>query len=181
MASLRIGDPAPAFALPAVDGKRYDLGRFADRPILGVIFSCNHCPYVQAFEGRIIDIQRDYASRGVQLVAINSNDPTFYPEDDFPHMVQRSNEKGYNFPYLRDEDQSVATQYGALVTPEVFLFDASRRLRYHGRIEDHKDPGQAQTRDVRDALDAMLRGEPVQVPEARAFGCTIKWAARPTT
>jgi thiol-disulfide isomerase/thioredoxin len=157
----------------------HQLKAFSDKPVLVVIFSCNHCPYVQAFESRLIAIQRDYANRGVQLVAINANDPTLYAEDDFPHMVQRAKQKGYNFPYLRDEDQSVASQYGAMVTPEAFVFDANRRLRYHGRIEDHTDPDQAKTHELRDALDALLLSAPIHVPETRAFGCTIKWAVKP--
>jgi peroxiredoxin len=178
MTVLHLGDSAPAFDLPGVDGQQYRLESFATKPVLAVIFSCNHCPYVQAFEERMVAVQRDYAAHGVQLVAINANDPTFYPEDDFPHMVRRAQAKGYNFPYLRDEDQRVATLYGAMVTPEAFAFDTTRRLRYHGRIEDHKDPHQATTRDLRDALDALLAGRPVRVPETRAFGCTIKWAAK---
>ena len=100
---LQPGQKAPDFELPAADGRTYKLSSFKDTPILVVFFTCNHCPYVQAWESRFVDVQRDYAARGVQLVGINSNDETKYPEDDFAHMVSRAKAKGYNFPYLRDE------------------------------------------------------------------------------
>lgn len=173
---LQPGAPASDFSLPGVDGRTYTLASFRDKPVLVVVFSCNHCPYVQAFEDRMIAVQRDYAARGVQLVAINSNDETQFPDDSFPRMVERAKEKGFNFPYLRDESQAVAEAYGAQCTPHVFVFDKERRLRYQGRIEDDKDPKQAKTRDLRDALDALLAGRAVQNPVTPAFGCSIKWS-----
>lgn len=173
---LKLGSPAPDFRdLPGVDGQRASLASFQDKPVLVVVFSCNHCPYVQAFEERIVAVQRDYAARGVQLVAINSNDEQSYPEDSFDHMVERAKEKGFNFPYLRDETQQVADAYGAQCTPHVLVFDPERRLRYQGRIEDGRDPRDTKHRDLRDALDDLLAGRAVRVPETPAFGCSIKW------
>src|SRR5437868_13686784 len=123
MGALQLDDRAPAFNLPSVDGRTYSLETFADKPVLVVIFSCNHCPYVQAYEDRMIAIQRDYQDRGVQLVAINSNEEINYPEDNLEHMIERAKAKGYNFPYLRDASQAVARAYGATHTPQRFVFD----------------------------------------------------------
>ena len=133
---LQAGDPAPDFELPGVDGRTRPLASFSDQRILVVIFSCNHCPYVQAFEDRMVALQRAYAAQGVQLVAINSNDEAAYPDDRFEAMVVRAREKGFNFPYLRDASQEVAEAYGAVCTPHALAFDAARKLRYQGRIED---------------------------------------------
>ena len=174
---LRGGDPAPDFSLPCVDGKTYHLQSFAEKPVLVVLFSCNHCPYVQAYEDRLIEIQRDYGDRGVQLVAINSNDDVDYPEDSFENMVKRAKLKGYNFPYLRDASQQVARGYGATHTPHLFVFDRHRRLRYTGKIDDNwQRPDVVTRRYLREALEAVLRdGEPAE-PATHAIGCTIKWA-----
>jgi peroxiredoxin len=104
-----------------------------------VVFTCNHCQYARAWEDRLIDIQADYAGRGVQLVAISANDAKKYPDDSFPRMKERSEEKGFNFPYLYDEFQKVARAYGAARTPEIFLFDKGGTLRYHGTVDDNYD------------------------------------------
>jgi len=141
------------------------------------MFTCNHCPYVQAYEGRLIAIQNDFADDGVALVAVNANETKHYPEDTLANMIVRAKEQHYNFPYLRDEDQSVATAYGAHFTPEIFLFDADRRLRYTGRIDDNwRDADKARSQDLREAIAALLVGQPVKSPETQATGCTIKWA-----
>src|SRR5262245_10647305 len=117
------GTPAPAFSLPATDGKTYALHSFADAPVLVVVFTCNHCPYAQAVEARLVELQRDYQGRGVRLCAINPNDDRAYPDDSFEHMVERAQQKGFNFPYLRDESQTVARAYDAACTPDIFVFD----------------------------------------------------------
>lgn len=175
-AMLALGEAAPGFdGLLGADGNRYSLSSFHDRPILVVVFSCNHCPYAQAYEGRMVAIQRDYSSKGVQLVSINPNDANTYPEDGYPEMVKRSKEKGFNFPYLRDEDQSVVNAYGGVCTPHVFVFDSERKLRYRGRIDDSKDPVAVKSSDLRNALDDLASGKPVRVPDTRPFGCSIKW------
>lgn len=174
---LHIGVGAPDFKLPGVDGADYSLADFADAEVLVVVFTCNHCPYAQAYEGRLIDIQSDYAGRGVRLVAINSNDERGYPEDSFDNMVVRAKKRGFNFPYLRDTHQSVADAYGAQCTPEIFAFDRERLLRYHGRIDDNwREPENVRRRDLREAIEAMLDDRPVEQPENPAIGCSLKWA-----
>src|SRR5258706_8274848 len=136
--SLRIGDPMPQFKnLPGVDGKEHSSDEF--KSPLVILFSCNHYPYVQAYEDRMIAFQRDYPD--IRLVAINSNEVENYPEDSFEKMVERAKAKRFNFPYLRDEDQSVADAFGATHTPQFFLFDNERKLRYSGKMDDNwKEP-----------------------------------------
>ena len=174
---LPIGAKAPDFHLPGVDGTTYSLASFKEKKVVVVAFTCNHCPYVQAYEARLIAIQRDFAGRGAALAAINANETQNYPEDSFPKMVARARAVGYNFPYLRDEDQTVADAYGAHYTPEIFLLDQDRILRYTGRIDDNwRDPSRARSHDLRDAIEAVLAGRTVRNPETHAVGCTIKWA-----
>jgi peroxiredoxin len=176
MATLRIGDKAVPFNLPAVDGTDHSLSDYSDRNAVVVIFSCNHCPYVRAWEDRMIKIQDDFASRGVQLIAINANDAMKYPEDSFPKMKERAREKRFNFPYLRDESQEVARTYGAERTPEVFLFDKGETLRYHGVIDDnYDDPTAVKAKYLRDALEAVLSGTSPKTTETKPIGCSIKW------
>jgi peroxiredoxin len=167
---------APDFKdLQGADGNRYSLHSFDDKPVLVVMFTCNHCPYVVSYEDRMVSIQHDYAGRGVQLVAINANDEKAYPEDGYPQMVKRAKDKGFNFPYIRDPDQKVAEAYGAVCTPHVFAFDKDRKLRYRGRIDDSRDHLKVKTHDLRNALDDMLAGRGVKEAETRPFGCSIKW------
>lgn len=172
---LPIGSPAIDFSLPGVDGKTYSLASFKDKPILVNAFWCNHCPYVQAWEDRTIAVQRDYAVKGVQFVTINPNDEGSYPEDDFAHMVERAKMKSYKFPYLRDETQQVAEAYGAVCTPDFFVFDSSRKLRYRGRLDDSKDPKAVKQHLMREALDALLAGREPPVTFFPPMGCSIKW------
>lgn len=174
--NLKIGSPAPDFNLEGVDGKKYSLNLFIDSKAFIIIFSCNHCPYVQAYEGRIKQIQKDYKSKGVEVVAINSNEDKGYPEDSFENMKKRSTEQKFNFPYLRDEDQSAAKAYDATHTPEIFLFDKERKLAFHGKIDDNwKEPDRVQNHYLRNALDELLAGKEISVPETFTIGCTIKW------
>lgn len=131
---------------------------------------------MRAWEDRILAIQADYANKGVQLIAINANDASRVPDDDFPSMKERAREKKFNFPYLRDEDQRTAKSYGAQRTPEVFLFDIHRVLRYHGTIDDNYDnPKAVKVHYLRNALDAILQDKRVAVEETAPVGCTIKW------
>jgi peroxiredoxin len=175
MANLKIGDKPIEFTLTGTDGMKHSLNDYSDMH-RAVIFSCNHCPYVRAWEDRMVAIQRDYASKGVQLIAINSNDAAQYPEDSFENMKARAKEKYFNFPYLRDEDQKVAKLYGAQRTPEVFLFDRESTLRYHGAIDDnYDDPNAVKRHYLRDALDALVGGTKTSIPETQPVGCTIKW------
>ncbi|MDH7605614.1 MAG: thioredoxin family protein [Melioribacter sp.] len=173
--TLKIGSPAPYFKLSAVDGNVYSLDSFKDKEALIVIFSCNHCPYVRAYEDRIIQIQNDYKDR-LQIVAINSNDTTNYPEDSFEEMIKRAKEKNFNFPYLRDETQEIAKAYGATHTPEIFLFDKERKLVFHGKIDDNwQEPSKVKTPYLRNAIEELLANKPISVPETFTIGCTIKW------
>ena len=174
--SLQIGDPAPAFSLPGTDGRTHSLDGLSGNPVLVVVFSCNHCPYVQAYEDRLMAIQRDYAGRGVQLVAINSNDDVHYPEDRFEQMVARAKAKGFNFLYLRDASQEVARAYGATHTPQLFVFDRDRMLRYTGKIDDNwQNSGAVTRRYLRDVIDALLSDRAPAESQTHAIGCTIKW------
>jgi len=174
---LKQGDQAPDFSLPGTDGRTYSLASFAGQPVLVVIFSCNHCPYVQAYEGRLVEIQREYRERGVRLLAINANDDAQYPEDSFEQMRIRAREGGFNFPYLRDASQDVARAYGATHTPQLFVFDGQRRLRYTGKVDDNwQRPEAVRRRYLREALDALLDGRAPAEASTHAIGCTIKWA-----
>lgn len=176
MAPLAPGDRAVDFTLLGTDSAQHTLADYADRAALVVIFSCNHCPYVRAWEDRMIQIQHDYASRGVQLIAINANDAKKYPDDSFAKMQQRAQEKAFPFPYLYDETQATARAYGAERTPEIFLFGPDQTLRYHGKIDDnYDDPAAVTTPYLRNALDAMLAGQEPPLSRTDPQGCTIKW------
>lgn len=173
---LKIGDRAPDFSLPGVDGKAYSLNDFKSKKILIIVFMCNHCPYVQAYIERIKAIQSDFGVKGVQVVGINSNDEVNYPDDSFEKMVEMSKAKKLNFAYLRDEDQTTAYAYGAQCTPECFVFDADRKLRYHGRIDDnYKDENAVKIYDLRNAINALLHNQKVAIELTHAVGCSIKW------
>lgn len=164
------------FSLNGTDNKTYRPEDFAQAKAFGVIFTCNHCPYARAWEDRLIRIQRDYAGRGVRFVLISSNDPAKVPDDSFEHMKSRAQDKGYPFPYLFDDTQDVARAYGATRTPEIFLFDERRTLRYHGAPDDNfEDPSAVQHHYLRDALDTLLDGGAPLTPETKPVGCTIKW------
>ncbi len=180
--TLMIGSAMPGFdSLRGVDGKIYSAEDFAGAQALVVVFSCNHCPYVQAYEDRMIGFQSVYGPEGVQLVAINANETIHYPEDNFEAMVERAKRKAFNFPYLRDEDQKVAEAFGATHTPEFFLFarapgDPVPRLRYHGKMDDnYQKPEAVQRAYLKEAVDALLSGKSVAEPETHSIGCTIKW------
>ena len=165
-----LGDPAPTFSLPGVDGTPHSLRDYEGMPV-AVVFSCCHCPYVMAWEERLNDVAQSYAGRAA-LVAINSND---HVGDSFEEMKQRAAERGFVFPFLRDESQETAAAYRAARTPEVFVFDADHRLVYHGAPDsDHRDPNGAEPY-LRRALDAALAGRMPAVTETPSVGCTIKW------
>jgi peroxiredoxin len=173
--SITIGTDAPAFDLPGVDGQNHSLGDYTNADVLVLIQSCNHCPYVQAWEGRMKQIQSDYADRGVRLVAISSNDADAYPEDSFDEMRKRAERMGFNFDYLYDESQEVARSLGSERTPEVFVFDRDRRLRYHGAIDDSRDEDTVRRHYLREALDALLAGKEPPEAETPPVGCSMKW------
>jgi peroxiredoxin len=168
---------APPFSLPGGDGRTHSLGDYADAAVLVLIQSCNHCPYVQSWEGRMVGIQRDYADRGVRLVAVNSNDAGYQPADSFERMQERARAKAFNFDYLHDADQSLARALGSERTPEVFVFDRDRKLVYHGAIDDNREEGLVTQRYLRAALDAVLEGRAPDVADTAPVGCTVKWKA----
>ncbi len=173
---LHPGDPAPDFALPGVDGATYRLADFAAKPLFLAVFWCNHCPYVQAWESRMVELGRAVLPKGVGIVLINSNDATAYPDDRFESMERRAREKEYPCPYLRDESQEVARAYGALVTPHPMLFGRDRRLLFQGRIDnDHQHPERATEHYLARAIDQALSGAPVSPTELPVLGCTVKW------
>lgn len=181
---LDIGSPAPDFNLPGVDGRRHALHDYDKAKVLVIVFTCNHCPTAQAYEGRIKQLYADYKDKGVSLVAINPNNPAAIRLDELGYtdlsdspdeMKIRAKEHGFEFPYLFDGDtQRVAHAYGCLATPHVFIFDASRKLRYEGRIDD-SDVHEVRHHDARDAIEALLAGRPVPVATTRVFGCSTKW------
>lgn len=171
-----LGTECPAFRLPAVDGQTYALQDFARAPVLCVMFICNHCPYVKAVEDRLIRLARELGPRGVQFVAVCANDATHYPDDAFDKLRERWQEKGYGFPYLHDESQAVARAFGAVCTPDIFVYGADRKLAYRGRIDDSwKDESKVIRRELAEALEAVLAGRAAPTPQRPSMGCSIKW------
>lgn len=185
--TLKIGDQAPEFRLPGVDDKHYALKDFEGSKLLLVVFTCNHCPTAQAYESRIVQLHTDYKDRGVALVAISPNDDQAvrldelgYSDvgDSFDEMKVRAKDRGFKFPYLYDGDtQKTSLAYGVVATPQVFLFDADRKLRYFGRI-DNSDVKTVTSQDTRLAIDSLLAGKPVAVERTRTFGCSTKWSEK---
>lgn len=172
---LLIGANAPDFDLPATDGRRYRLSD-VDAQVFVYVQGCNHCPYVVGYVERLKRLAADLAPRGVAFIMVNSNDSAAYADDDFPSMQAFAAEHALPFPYLWDEDQAVARAYRTVRTPELLVFDAERRLRYHGRIDDSpKDPAAVTSQDAHDAIEALLDGREVRQSETWAVGCTVKW------
>lgn len=171
---LQPGDKAPAFTLKNVTGSMVRLSDFEGKPVV-VIFMCNHCPYVKPKMEEIAAIQNDYADKGVVVIGINSNDAENYPEDSFANMKKFAEDFGYDY-YLYDESQDVARAYGAVCTPDPFVFDKDHKLVYHGRINDAMSPGdKVSKRDLREVLDKVLAGESVGDWFVPSMGCSIKW------
>lgn len=172
---LAIGEVAPSFELPDTDGVLVSTADGDATQVLVVVFTCNHCPYALAWHDRIAEVARDYAGRGVRVLAINANDAERYPRDSYEAMRRRVADEDWPMPYLHDASQDVARQYGAKTTPDVFLLDSDRRLRYRGAPDsDYDDPGQ-RAAWLREALDAVLAGTAPTMPETRPVGCSIKW------
>lgn len=173
---LPVGTSAPDFSLPGVDGETWSLERFEEAKALVVVFTCNHCPYAQATEDRLVAIQREYRDKGVRLVAINPNDSVAYPDDNFDAMRVRAEERGFNFPYLQDETQEVAKAYDAVCTPDPYVFDRERRLTYAGRVDDNwKEEDLVTSQDLRKAIEATLEGKELDFVPIPSMGCSIKW------
>jgi len=172
---MSVIESPPAFDLPGVDGRNHTLDEYAAATILVLVQSCNHCPYVLAWEGRIDALAREYADRGVRFVAVNSNDAEAYPADSFDAMVEHARVAGYSFDYVYDESQEVARALGSERTPEAYVFDADRRLVYHGAVDDNREEADVTTNYLRDALEAGLAGETPPVADTPPVGCTVKW------
>jgi len=170
---------APDFELPGTDGKNYRLRDFSQARALVIAFMCNHCPYVIATQGRINQLAKDFGPQGVSLIGINSNDATRYPEDSFDAMKVRAAEQGFVFPYLRDETQEVAQAFGAVCTPEFYVYRPWKQqwmLKYKGRLDDHwKDEAGVRSQDLKIALNAILSGKDPDPDQKPSMGCSIKW------
>jgi peroxiredoxin len=172
---LAVGANAPKFALVnAVDGKAVAMNP-ADGNLKVVIFTCNQCPYANAFEPRIIEVARKFGQKGVRFYAVDSNDDTKYDVETLANMKARAEEKEYPFPYLKDGDSSIAHAYGARVTPHVFVVDGQGVIRYRGYVDDSAKPEVRKTTGLTDALGALMEGREVANADTKAFGCTIKW------
>jgi peroxiredoxin len=171
---LSLGDPAPDFAgLVGTDGRTYSLATFDDDAVLVVVFVANGCPTVRLYEERLAEIARRYGDRGLGIVLVNSNNPHLSPPDAYGEMVQRAKRSGFPFPYLKDAHGALAKSCGAICTPHAFVFDADRRLRYRGRIDDSRTGRQLTSNDLENAVCDLLEGRPVRVPETDPFGCAI--------
>ena len=184
--TLKVGARAPDFNLPGTDGKFHKLSDFNKSKALVIIFTCNHCPTAQAYEERMITLTEDYKDKGVQVVAISPNsikgillNELGYSDlgDSFEDMIVRAKDKGYNFPYLYDGDTHEASlKYGPVATPHAFVFNNERILTYVGRLDGSEKPGTGNADDVRAAIEATLKGEPVTLNTTKTFGCSVKWA-----
>lgn len=177
--TLPIGAAAPDFDLPATDGRRYRLADFADAAVLVVFFTCNHCPYVLGSDEATRATAGRYADRGVRFAGINSNSANTYPDDDFPHMVERMRQQRFPWVYLHDATQAVARAYGALRTPHFYVFDRARRLAYCGRgVDKPRDATTATVHDLDAALGDLTAGKPVSTPLTNPIGCNVKWEGK---
>lgn len=185
---LELGSSAPDFNLPGVDGRNWSLNDFSDAKVLTIIFTCNHCPTAQYYEDRIKQLVTDYKDKSVAIIAINPNDPKSIRLDElgytdlsdtFPEMKIRAKYREYNFPYLYDgATEEVAKKYGPAATPHAFVFDADRKLRYVGSIDDSEHIEHVTKHYVRDAIDALLAGKEPPVAKTKAIGCSTKWAGK---
>jgi len=187
-ATLNLGADAPDFRLPATDGRNYTLKDFSTAKVLVVLFTCNHCPTAQYYEARVKEFVSDYQAKGVALVAIMPNDPKSVRldelgwtdlSDSLEEMKIRAHDRGYNYPYLYDGDtETVSRAYGPVATPHVFVFDAPRKLRYAGAIDDSERVQHVTKHYLRDAVDALLAGKEPAVTRTKIVGCSTKWAGK---
>jgi peroxiredoxin len=176
---VSLGTPAPDFRLRSTTGAIVSMGDFAGQPVLVVAFICNHCPYVRHIESQLARVLADYQEQGVAAVGISANDVDSYPDDDLPHLAEQATRAEFGFPYLYDETQEVARAYGAACTPDLFVFDADRRLAYRGEFDGSRPNSgvHATGASLRAAIDHVLAGQPVPQPHRPSVGCSIKWRA----
>ncbi len=185
---MKIGTHLPDFSLPGADGKLHSPKEWAAAKFLMIVFECDHCPESQNYESRIKGLYEDYKGKGVQLVAINPNDPASVRlnelgytdlEDSLPEMKIRMADRHITWPYLYDgETQVTATKFGVVATPHVFIFDQERNLRFQGQIDDNQRQDLIKTKDARNAIEELLAGKPVTVTDTRVHGCTTKWKSK---
>lgn len=170
---LSIGDKAAEFAdIIGVDDKKHGLADYKDAKVVVVVFTCNGCPFAKSYEDRLIALQKDYKDKGVQLVAINVNNR---PVDKLDKMKERAKKKEFNFPYLYDESQKSAKDYGAELTPEVYVLDADRKIAYMGSVDDNIEDFRVKKHYVKEALDAVLAGKKPETTETKPKGCSVKY------
>lgn len=171
-----LGTPCPDFTLPGVDGKTYSRKDFQNGKPMLVMFICNHCPYVKAIEDRLIQLGADLQALEVHTVGICSNDSSEHPEDHFENLARRAKEKNYTFKYLHDESQDVARRFGAVCTPDFFLYDSKGLLAYRGRLDDSwKEPSRVTRRELFEAVQSLLKNQQLEEKQIPSMGCNIKW------
>jgi peroxiredoxin len=179
--ALNIGDKAPKtdVKMKNVDGQEVSIASVAGPKGTLVVFSCNHCPFAKAWEGRIAEIGNTYRGKGIGVIVINSNDPGAYPEDSYDQMQKRAKDRGFEFPYVVDATSDVARAFGASHTPEVYLIDKDGKLVYHGAVDDNsKDASKVESPYLKDALNALLAGNQIATKETKAIGCSIKFRGK---
>jgi peroxiredoxin len=170
------GSAAIDFELKGIDGKIYSLDTFASKSVIVLIFMCNHCPYVQAVVKRFVTLQSKFENNSVQLIGISSNDVESYPEDSFENMIIFAKERKINFPYLIDENQSTAKNYDAVCTPDIYVYDSSRTLKYRGRLDDNwKEEDKVKSKDLESAIESVLKSNEIAFEQIPSMGCSIKW------
>jgi peroxiredoxin len=164
------------FSLKGIDEKIYSLKDFSDEKILVIIFMCNHCPYVKAVIKRFINLQLKFPDKNVRLIGISPNDVIAYPDDSFENMKLFAKEHSINFPYLIDDTQQTAKDYGAVCTPDIYVYNENRKLKYRGRLDDNwKDESQVTTKDLEKAIEELLKGKEISFEQIPSMGCSIKW------
>ena len=171
-----IGNKIIDFNLPSTDGKFYSTSDFDDKSVLVIIFKCNHCPYVKAVISRLNELHEKFHENGVQFIGINPNDAETYPEDSYDNMKLFAKEREIKYPYLYDESQEVARAYDAVCTPDIYVYDKERRLRYRGRLDDNwKDETAVTSKDLEKAITLILAGKEIDFEQKPSMGCSIKW------
>lgn len=164
------------FELKGIDDKLYSPEKFKNKDLLVIIFMCNHCPYVKAVMDRFVSLQEKYRNKNVQLIGINSNDPGTYPEDSFENMKTFAGKYKMNFPYLIDETQVIAKSYDAVCTPDIYVYNKDRKLKYRGRLDDSwKDESKITSKDLEKAIELVLQSKEIDFEQIPSMGCSIKW------
>lgn len=171
-----LGTPCPDFVLPATDGNTYSLKNFTNGNPFVVMFICNHCPYVKAIEDRLIELGKELKKKNISVVAISSNDAQTYPDDSFVELKKRAEFKKYPFPYLYDDSQDVAKRFGAVCTPDFFVYNKKSQLAYRGRLDDSwKEPEKVTRRELLQAVESLLLSDEFPKNQTPSMGCSIKW------